>query len=382
MSASQPFFSVVIPTTRPHYLQFSLASVLAQTFADFEVIVAFNPVSESATLDTVPLDPRVKVITAERLLPMHENWERGFRGATGQWVMFWRWGGFIDKSWPTEERNTAQIPPFSGNLMCRNSAEVSDLVYGLNPRKMGEMKTWLPSIMRGAVRNGIVRRAQERSGTFCHPLTPDYGAAAQILTLTDAIHLLDLPLVILNHTGDSMAASAQAGSEKVKAAQFYGVSGNPVFRYAPVQTRLESNRPVIYETIMIINEKYGASTSVDVEKFLVWHYSGLLGAHASGTDISSAEAEIDRVVQTLPLDKQREVRRKFEELAVQPPHSANSTWRQAVFAWLDRALMTFPVPRVLFRGYVKRRGLRIDTAVTGVDSIFKFSRIVSPLISR
>jgi hypothetical protein len=38
-----PYLSVIIPTTRPHYLKYSLASVLAQSDKDIEVIIAFNP---------------------------------------------------------------------------------------------------------------------------------------------------------------------------------------------------------------------------------------------------------------------------------------------------------------------------------------------------
>ena len=110
------------------------------------------------------------------------------------------------------------MPSFTGKVEKRSSESVEELLYGLDasPNGRAKMKTWLPSIMRGAVRSEVVRKAQERTGWFCHPLTPDYGAAAQIVMLTDQICLLDLPLLILNHPLDSMTASS-ASPDDVRA---------------------------------------------------------------------------------------------------------------------------------------------------------------------
>ena len=81
-----PFLSVMIPTTRPHYLKYSLTSVLAQSDADIEVVIAFNPPRADVELGDIGDDPRVKVVTAPRFLPMHDNWDNGFINTTGEWV--------------------------------------------------------------------------------------------------------------------------------------------------------------------------------------------------------------------------------------------------------------------------------------------------------
>ncbi len=405
-----PFFSIVIPTTRPHYLRYSLASVLAQTFDDFEVIVAFNPTSPTITLGELPVDRRIKILRAEHLLPMDENWERGFRVATGEWVtllgdddclvgdalsvaakairqdpsitaLLWRWGGFIADSWPTAARNTARIPPFSGKIMSKSSAEVASLLYGFDPARTGEMKTWLPSIMRGAIRGDVAQRARARSGAFCHPLTPDYGAAAQVIKLTGEIHLLDVPLVILNHTGDSMASSSHPGSEEVKATQFYGIAGNPVFKYCPVQTRLESNRPVICETIMTISAKYGDRTDYDKAQFLVWLYAGLVESKSAGTDISRAESNIDTAIGLLPMDRQNEVRCKMADLAAPPsvPRGGRSV-RAVLRGNIERTMFRTPTFRLLLKRYIRKYGLTINTRTENIEDIMQFTTMINGFI--
>src|SRR5437764_677976 len=80
-----PFLSIVIPLTRLHYLKYSLASILAQPDNDVEVILAFNP-RPGIELGEIPEDRRVKVVTAPRFLPMHDNWDNGFKQTTGDWV--------------------------------------------------------------------------------------------------------------------------------------------------------------------------------------------------------------------------------------------------------------------------------------------------------
>jgi hypothetical protein len=170
---------------------------------------------------------------------MHENWERGFRQIRGRWalllgdddcliqhalelvaqkiaenpraeVMLWRWGGFIVPEWPTPERGRVCISGFTGKVECRSSGSVQELLYGFDPDRNGEMKVWVPSVMRGAVKSDLVRKAQEKSGCFCHPLTPDFGAAAQIVMLTREIYLLDLPLVIINRPMDNRSTSSRS----------------------------------------------------------------------------------------------------------------------------------------------------------------------------
>ncbi len=415
MSKTRPFFSIVIPTTRPHYLKYSLASVLAQTFGDFEVIVAFNPVSEGAELGDLPDDPRIKVLRAPRMLPMHENWDRGFAAATGQWVsllgdddclidsalkiaanaikadpsinaLLWRWGGYFPSlKEHGSEPAVASIPPFTGKVQSRSSKDYEKVLYGFDPNRMSEMKLWLPSIMRAGVKAEVAAEARARSGIFCHPLTPDYGAAAQILMLTDTIHLLDCPLVVLNHPRDSMMA-ASLGNKKVKEQQFYGIAGNPTFEFTVVQSRLETNRPLICETILQVRRKYIGPFEWEPSQFFVWYHAGLMQAKAMGTDTDYAERELDAAISQLPSDKQSRVR-----AAIRPtPAERSSAGTLSLKSWgatkLQEMLLHLPRQIALnpLSEVAKRIGFNQTAPRSGIrfDDILEFSKLAGQMVGR
>jgi Glycosyl transferase family 2 len=327
-----PYLSVIIPTTRPHYLKYSLASVLAQSDRDIEVIIAFNPPHPGVELGDIGNDPRVCVVTAPRFLPMHDNWDNGFVRATGEWVtllgdddcyvphavrrmrdataaigdsdmLLWTWGSYIAPDCPIPNAGYGSIPAYSGVVSSKSTTEVGEILYGFKPN----MKKWLPSIMRGAVRRKYVAMARERSGYFCYPLTPDFGAAAQIIALGNRISLLDLPLVILQTTRDSMAASG-FGVEATRRDQLFGIAGNPPFVHSPVQARLETNRPLIYETLMAVKAKYPELDYINANlmDFLAYHYQGLLET-GQKRDVTAALAELDQVMSRMTADERARV---------------------------------------------------------------------------
>ena len=85
-----PFFSVVIPTyNRPDYLREAVASVLAQTFADFEVIVVDDSPEKTGC-------PVVRSFSDARLTYLRNDHSSGGAGtrnagierARGEWVAF------------------------------------------------------------------------------------------------------------------------------------------------------------------------------------------------------------------------------------------------------------------------------------------------------
>jgi hypothetical protein len=327
-----PFLSVMIPTTRPHYLKYSLTSVLDQSDADIEVVIAFNPPNPGVQLGDIGNDPRVKVVTAPRFLPMHDNWDNGFTNTTGEWVtllgdddcyvphainkmrdaiagmgdsdmLLWTWGSYIAPDCPIPKAGYGSIPSYSGGISSKSTADVGELLYGFRTG----WKKWLPSVMRGAVRRKYVAMARERSGYFCHPLTPDYGAAAQIIALANRVTLLDLPLVILQTTRDSMAASS-FGVEDTRRDQLYGVSGNPPFVYSPLQARLETNSALVYETLMAVKAKYPELNyiKVDLVDFLKYYYQSLLELRQK-RDVSKAFAEFEQVMSRMTPDERTRV---------------------------------------------------------------------------
>ena len=73
----QPLVSVCVPCYNgAEFLERTLESVLAQTFTDYELVVADNK-STDGTVDIVKSfsDPRIRLIQNERNLGMALNWQ-------------------------------------------------------------------------------------------------------------------------------------------------------------------------------------------------------------------------------------------------------------------------------------------------------------------
>jgi glycosyltransferase involved in cell wall biosynthesis len=81
-----PTFSVVIPTYgRPEFLAEAVASVLAQTFADFECVVVDDASPEPAVL---PADPRVRLVRRDRNGGPPAARNTGMDDARGTYIAF------------------------------------------------------------------------------------------------------------------------------------------------------------------------------------------------------------------------------------------------------------------------------------------------------
>jgi glycosyltransferase involved in cell wall biosynthesis len=85
-----PKFSICIPTReRHHTLPYSVASVLAQTYDDFEVIVQDNASSDETYKSLQQFnDPRLKYCRSDRRLSMHANWEAALDATSGEYVNY------------------------------------------------------------------------------------------------------------------------------------------------------------------------------------------------------------------------------------------------------------------------------------------------------
>ncbi|MBT0653843.1 glycosyltransferase family 2 protein [Geomobilimonas luticola] len=86
-SVSQPFFTIGIPTYNRHgMLQEALASVLAQTFTDFEVIVGNDYTAEVLTCEMLGItDSRIRIINNPRNLREVGNMNALLDRATGNY---------------------------------------------------------------------------------------------------------------------------------------------------------------------------------------------------------------------------------------------------------------------------------------------------------
>jgi glycosyltransferase involved in cell wall biosynthesis len=85
---SHPLVSVCIPSFNgEEFIATTLESILTQTFADFEVVIA----DDKSTDRTVPIikgfkDPRIRLIENEQNLGLGRNWNKVLSSAQGEYV--------------------------------------------------------------------------------------------------------------------------------------------------------------------------------------------------------------------------------------------------------------------------------------------------------
>ncbi len=85
-----PLFSIVIPTReRCETLNYSIKTIISQSFDDFELVVMDNKSSDN-TKEIVDsfADPRIKYYQSPSRLSMRDNWELALSKVKGQYVSF------------------------------------------------------------------------------------------------------------------------------------------------------------------------------------------------------------------------------------------------------------------------------------------------------
>jgi hypothetical protein len=340
MSGSEPLFSVVIPVTRPHCLRHSLASVLGQHFTDFEIVVSHNVPPEAPSIDWLPSDKRIRYVRPDQCLPQHDHWEFALEKACGRWVLllgdddaiaptlltiaagaagrfphipiiYWTWCAFVDADW--SERRIAgavSVPPYTAGITLTNCRDFLELIFQMDPSKMPIMKRLLPSIMRGMYRRDVIEQVRLRTGgRLCKEWTPDYSAAAHVMSIAGQMLLIDIPLLTLGSTRDSMAAIYTGDSEFYR--QNFERAGRPKYKHIAIQSKAHS-RPLIAETLMIARETLPDELGhlrFDMPSFLNWHHAGLMEMKALGRDVTGDEAEFDLVISQINGESRRETER-------------------------------------------------------------------------
>ena len=87
---AKPMFSIVIPTReRCETLEFSMKTVLSQTFDDFELVIMDN-FSQDRTKEVVQSyqDERIRYFRTSERLSMRDNWETALNHVNGRWMIF------------------------------------------------------------------------------------------------------------------------------------------------------------------------------------------------------------------------------------------------------------------------------------------------------
>lgn len=407
--ADMPKYSVVIPTTRPHLLRYSLASVLTQTMPDFEVIISYNVPPGVPDLDWLPDDPRIRYLRPERQLTQYENWDFVCQAARGTWMgllgdddalvpqaletalaaaaanpdiklMSWKWGGFVSDDWPEPHAcGLATVPRFTGETRRVSCGDFLARLYAMRAADQAYMKAFLPSIMRGAYHIDIRKALVERVGHICMPWTPDYAAASLAMTYCDEMLSIDLPLVILGTTTDSMAA-IYSGRPEVYQANFVA-SGSPEYRFTRVQAKVHS-RPLIAETIMLMRERVPerlGQMRFELINFLEWHYAGLLERDAVA-DVDAAMAEFRKVVGELPDAERAALLPRLELLQSRRAQYARPPPKPGRLREVKQFFLTRRVTRWLLSSKVARDGAEIAWPGSTVRDIVQFAALTGDLI--
>jgi len=238
---SNPKFSIVIPTRdRPATFRHTLATALAQPGDDYEIVVADNcgsPATRMIVDDAVTHGPRIVYLRSDEILPMGENWERGVRACSGEYVtVLGDDDGLLPSALQVARRVIAgtRVPILSwalhvyqwpdtitywvanrlivefGNqlLWCNSRALLADFYGGRI--EFGK----LPLIYSSFVHRSIIDRARERYGGYFVPalVAPDISSGILNLCLCEKFVYSTRPLAIRGVSGKSTGAAQGARS--------------------------------------------------------------------------------------------------------------------------------------------------------------------------
>lgn len=228
-----PRFSIVIPTReRPHTLEHTLATCLAQD-GDFEVVVSDNwSGPRTRELVAAPNDPRVRYVRTPALLAMTDSLEFAVAHARGEYVIVQgdddgllrhalatvdaalaatgaavlQWDSAV-YNWPDVSNpyfcpDTLLLPllqrPAGHALQARDARRVVREVAAGRAHY-----SELPVIYNAVIRRDVFDRLRAHTGRVFKTRTPDVHAAFAVAALADTFHTLRAPIGICGRSGAS-----------------------------------------------------------------------------------------------------------------------------------------------------------------------------------
>jgi len=220
--SNAPTFSFVVPTrNRAGLLARALASALAQTVDDFEVVVSNNASDDhtAATIDRIAADPRVRSVRTPRVLPQPDSWEFAFEHARGEWITLlsdddaavpsllarvaavtagtavvayrkaWYVHPDVDPPWPyADEVNVLTARPWDGSVADVDARSELERFFRRAQREA------IPGISNAFVRRDALERLRREAGRLFRYPDPAAVACAGLLALEPSYRAIDLPL--------------------------------------------------------------------------------------------------------------------------------------------------------------------------------------------
>jgi glycosyltransferase involved in cell wall biosynthesis len=227
---SVPRFSLVIPTLRrADTFRHALATLLDQTYEDFEIIVQNNGGdAETEAVVRNLRDPRIRHFSSDAILPMTENWELALDHARGDLITFI---GDDDGLFPDACRIAAELMDSGGfeivswrpycyywpsyiHPELRNRL-IATVDYDLHARLISsehQLRRYyrfavdyshLPMIYNSFVRQSVVTRIRKRVGRYFLGFAPDVTSGIVNAAHTSQFAVVSRPLSMTGLSGHS-----------------------------------------------------------------------------------------------------------------------------------------------------------------------------------
>lgn len=319
---TSPFFSVVIPTKNRSFLVgFAIESVLRQSFHDVEVVVVDNDDTEQ-TREAVQRhqDPRVRYFRTGKL-PMHENWEFGFRQARGEYVgiledkaalkthtlgrvhsvvererhsvVCWRYDRLYDTHAPPK---LVRASGTGANQVIPSEQAIETI---LNERR-AESDRIMPRGLNSCVHRDLLIEIQNGPmGRLCAVVAPDYTMAFQMLAHADHIMHIDEPLVVIGGFRYSVGRSQKL--KQAPAAQFVQEVGGQerFYDHVPIKAMIVANTFYNdYERVRSVVGRRLSAYPLNMTNYFLQCHRDLRGAMGNGVDMSHEEAAWEKALST------------------------------------------------------------------------------------
>lgn len=422
--SSEPFFSIVIPTTRSRLLKYSVRSALAQSYSKFEVVVSDNDAQGVEEELSRFADPRVRHVRTPHRLPINRSWEFAFDNAQGDWILLladddvilpsllqeikvaldrhpdmgivtWRHGGFVEMDYHVSSaRGNLASPPYSGNILVVNNRDTLQGLYSLGgtPENFATVKRSYPGIAYSAYSRRLVQRVKEKIGVLFNPTTPDYAAGVAALALSPSTLVIDKPLMIFHSTSDSNSAAASGDLTTIR--KVYAELVDEPFRNVPFKGFL-TNRNVIVDTLLDMKKLLPLELdqySVSWESYFKFVYAGLDQVREQSGNTPLVQQEFHDffdALSTQPVSIKQGVMGYIDSLRAAATSKAS---KPSTFMAQSRKLIREIAIGLLLRNHsflfpsfirqlAKQKGFSTKGGYAGVENIFQFSQLLGHVIS-
>jgi Glycosyl transferase family 2 len=337
-------FSIVITSTRPHYLKTALRAALAQTHGDYEIIVSDN--SKDGGLDVVQAytDERIRYFRPDPRMELVAHWDYAFAQARGDWhlqlcdddaitpnllsildeqierhpevqAIVWSYGVYrSDAHW--SRPGQVGVNRFTGQSVSYDAKQLLAEMFN-SGSGLFRIKSKIPFFPRAACRRDVLDAIRARQGRLFHKICPMTSGAVAVLALSNSILRVDFPLTLLGSTPDS------AGGWTSDPSTLLGHLGETEIELAPI--KLSRILPTGEAESMLRTQRAMpdllGSYRIDYVNYFLHCFLFLQEAEGNGVDTSHFWPAFDDALAKMPLDIQQKVQAALRQERSKPKPS-------------------------------------------------------------